>query len=307
MMVGAVTRIFEPGHKFDFAVILEGLQGKRKSTFIRPRPPLVRRTRRRLPRPKQMIELMQGAWIMEIPELSGFSRADVRAIKAFISRQKDRARLAYARRAGEFPRQCIFIGSTNDREYLKDDTGGRRFWPMLCTRRRDRHRPPGTANVDQLWAEAVAFSTARCAPPSPRHAAAISDRSRSRENRQAAAGIAPRREQRRRDRGTHHRVAVVAHYQWLDRRRYGRQRPAAPAHRDLPDRGLDRVPQERPAGVQPGGCSVARPRDAVGAQLGSVLGRQRAQALPDPRPAALLFAGWRRGVSGAELSDDMTS
>lgn len=157
MMLGAVTRIFEPGHKFDFAVILEGLQGKRKSTFIQV---LGRSWFAELDGdfhdPKQMIELMQGAWIMEIPELSGFQRADVRALKAFISRQRDRARLAYARRAGEFPRQCVFVGSTNDREYLKDDTGGRRFWPIECsvseidTDRLER-------NIDLLWAEAVAL------------------------------------------------------------------------------------------------------------------------------------------------------
>jgi hypothetical protein len=155
MMTAAVTRIFEPGHKFDFAVILEGLQGKRKSTFIEI---LGRKWFAELDGdfhdPKMMIELMQGAWILELPELTGFQRSDVRAIKAFISRKKDRARLAYARRAGEFPRQCIFIGSTNDREYLKDDTGGRRFWPMPChvaeidTARLEQ-------NVDQLWAEAV--------------------------------------------------------------------------------------------------------------------------------------------------------
>lgn len=155
MMVAAVTRIFEPGHKFDFAVILEGLQGKRKSTFIQT---LGKSWFAELDGdfhdPKQMIELMQGAWIMEIPELSGFNRGDVRSIKAFISRQKDRARLAYARRAGSFPRQCIFIGSTNDKEYLKDDTGGRRFWPMLCTAA-EIDIAGLEANVDQLWAEAL--------------------------------------------------------------------------------------------------------------------------------------------------------
>jgi hypothetical protein len=154
-MTAAVTRIFEPGHKFDFAVILEGLQGKRKSTFIQV---LGRRWFAELDGdfhdPKMMIELMQGAWVLELPELTGFQRSDVRAIKAFISRQKDRARLAYARRAGEFPRQCIFVGSTNDREYLKDDTGGRRFWPMPChVAEIDTDRL--AKNVDQLWAEAA--------------------------------------------------------------------------------------------------------------------------------------------------------
>lgn len=162
MMVAAVTRIFEPGHKFDFATILEGLQGKRKSTFIQV---LGRSWFAELDGDfhdaKQMVELMQGAWIMEIPELTGFGRADVRAIKAFISRQKDRARLAYARRAGEFPRQCIFIGSTNDREYLKDDTGGRRFWPVECRLGADVEIDTDAlaAAVDQLWAEAVVLYT----------------------------------------------------------------------------------------------------------------------------------------------------
>lgn len=157
MMIGAVTRVFEPGHKFDFAVILEGLQGKRKSTFIQV---LGRRWFAELDGdfhdPKMMIELMQGAWILELPELTGFQRSDVQAIKAFISRQKDRARLAYARRAGEFPRQCIFIGSTNDNNYLRDDTGGRRFWPMRC-HVAEINTDALEKIVDQLWAEAVAM------------------------------------------------------------------------------------------------------------------------------------------------------
>jgi predicted P-loop ATPase len=168
-MIAAVTRIFEPGHKFDFATILEGLQGKRKSTLISV---LGRSWFAELDGEfsdqKQMIELMQGAWIMEIPELTGFSRADVRSIKAFISRQKDRARLAYARRAGSFPRQCIFIGSTNDREYLKDDTGGRRFWPVECCLDEDEEIDTDRLemNVDQLWAEAVVlYREMRAAKP----------------------------------------------------------------------------------------------------------------------------------------------
>jgi predicted P-loop ATPase len=157
MMTGAVTRIFEPGHKFDFAVILEGVQGRGKSSFIAV---LARHWFAELEGEfadtKAMIELMQGAWILEIPELSGFSRADVRSIKAFISRQRDRARLAYARRAGEFPRQCIFIGSTNDDTYLRDDTGGRRFWPVAC-QVSEIDIAELEREVDQLWAEACAL------------------------------------------------------------------------------------------------------------------------------------------------------
>lgn len=156
MMVAAVARIFEPGHKFDYATILEGLQGKRKSTLIEI---LGNRWFAELDGDwhdrKQLVELMQGAWIMEIPELTGFQRSDVRAIKAFITAKKDRVRLAYARRAGEFPRQCIFIGSTNDREYLKDDTGGRRFWPVQCRLEGEIDTDGLAAVVDALWAEAM--------------------------------------------------------------------------------------------------------------------------------------------------------
>lgn len=154
-LLAAVTRVFEPGHKFDYACIIEGIQGRGKSTFIEI---LGRKWYAELDGDfhdaKQMVELMQGAWIMEIPELSGFNRADVRAIKAFISRKKDRARLAYARRVTEFRRQCIFIGSTNDREYLKDDTGGRRFWPVFCSVTAIDFKGLD-AIADQLWAETL--------------------------------------------------------------------------------------------------------------------------------------------------------
>jgi predicted P-loop ATPase len=166
MMLGAVTRIYEPGHKFDFAVILEGLQGRRKSTFIRI---LGKSWSSELDgdfhEPKSMVELMMSKWILELPELSGFARADVRAIKAFLSRTTDRVRLAYARRAVDFKRQCILIGSTNDREYLKDDTGGRRFWPMPChVQSIDTDRL--IREIDQLWAEALAkYREMRAAQP----------------------------------------------------------------------------------------------------------------------------------------------
>lgn len=166
MMIAAVTRVFEPGHKFDFAIILEGIQGKRKSTFIST---LARNWFTELDGDfedaKQMVEIMQGAWLLEIPELSGFQKADVRHIKAFISRTTDKVRLAYARRAQEYPRQCVFIGSTNDDRYLKDDTGGRRYWPVRCdVDEIDTDHLERT--VDQLWAEALTLYRAmRVAKP----------------------------------------------------------------------------------------------------------------------------------------------
>jgi predicted P-loop ATPase len=165
-MLGAVARVMTPGHKFDFAVILEGVQGKGKTTFIQT---MAKHWFAELDGDfhdtKAMIETMQGAWLLEIPELSGFGRADVRVIKAFISRQRDKARLSYARRAQVFPRQCVFMGSTNDDKYLKDDTGGRRFWPIHCTHG-EIDIPALRLEVDQLWAQAVVgYAAMRKAQP----------------------------------------------------------------------------------------------------------------------------------------------
>ncbi|MEH3123012.1 MAG: VapE family protein [Sphingomonas phyllosphaerae] len=156
MMVAAVARVFKPGCKWDTAVILEGAQGRRKSTFIRT---LGRRWFSELDGnfhdSKEMVEKMQGSWILEMPELNGFVKSEVQSIKAFISRQTDKVRLAYERRATDFPRQSILIGSTNDREYLKDNTGGRRFLPVEC--RVESIDIDGLrAVVDQLWGEAYA-------------------------------------------------------------------------------------------------------------------------------------------------------
>lgn len=155
-ILGGVTRIFEPGHKFDFVTILQGLQGKRKSTFIRV---LARNWFAELHGDfadrKGMVEQMQGAWVLELPELSSFGKAEIEEIKAFVSAGFDKVRLAYARRAQVFQRQCIFLGSTNQSEFLKDPTGARRFWPIKC-----EVGEIDTAGlrdeVDQIWAEAVA-------------------------------------------------------------------------------------------------------------------------------------------------------
>jgi predicted P-loop ATPase len=155
MLTAAVTRVHEPGAKFDSAVILEGLQGKRKSTFIET---LAKGWFTTLDcefeDTKGVVETLQGAWIAEMPELSGFAKADVRHIKSFMSRRSDKVRLAYAKRAQEYHRQSIVIGSTNDDVYLKDHTGGRRFLPVKCTVQMiDTDRLH--AEIDLIWAEAL--------------------------------------------------------------------------------------------------------------------------------------------------------
>ena len=157
MMLGAVARVFEPGHKFDFVPILEGAQGKGKSTFIKTLAfGWYNELTGDVGDTKMMVENMQGSWIMELGELSAMSKADVNDLKAFVSRQTDKVRLAYAKRAAEFPRQCIFIGSTNDSEYLRDTTGGRRWWPIQCLVEGMIDNKRLAREIGLIWAEAVA-------------------------------------------------------------------------------------------------------------------------------------------------------
>ena len=99
----------------------------------------------------RVIETLRGRWIIEAGELSGMRKADVEHLKAFLSRQVDRGRLAYDRVVSQVRRQVIIIGTTNSEEYLRDTTGNRRFWPV-------RVKGFDTAalkrDVDLLWAEA---------------------------------------------------------------------------------------------------------------------------------------------------------
>jgi predicted P-loop ATPase len=155
-LVGAVARVMRPGHKFDFVPILEGVQGKGKSTFIEILAlNWYNELTGDISEPKQMVELMQGSWILELGELSSMARAEVNDLKAFVSRKEDKVRLAWEKRAKDFPRQCIFIGSTNDREYLRDMTGGRRFWPIVCKLLGQIDNPRLRREVMQIWAEAL--------------------------------------------------------------------------------------------------------------------------------------------------------
>jgi len=154
MLIAAVARVFEPGHKWDFAPILEGVEGKRKSSFIEA---LGKNWFGELSASfhdrKALVEQMQGKWIMELPELTGMSKSEVGDVKAFMSTRADHVRLAYAKRAAKFPRQSIMIGSTNDGKYLASETGNRRFFPIPCDI--DTIDTEGLKNnIDQIWAEA---------------------------------------------------------------------------------------------------------------------------------------------------------
>lgn len=154
ILIAAVRRVREPGVKFDQIPILEGPQGSGKSTALRilagdglhsDQEILTQEAR-------SQMELLEGIWIYELGEVEGLNRAEVNKIKAFASRQEDRSRMAYGRFVSSRPRQAIFIGTTNETTYLRDQTGNRRFWPIktgsidLEALKRDS---------DQLWAEAA--------------------------------------------------------------------------------------------------------------------------------------------------------
>lgn len=154
-LVAAVRRARVPGSKFDEMLVLEGPQGVGKSSAIEalmPDPAWFTDNFSFTLRDREAIEQLAGRWIIEAPELKGMRKSESETRKAFMSRQTDRGRLAYARTVTEVPRTCIFVGTTNDEKYLTDPTGNRRFWPVRVETfdvdaiRRDR---------DQLWAEAA--------------------------------------------------------------------------------------------------------------------------------------------------------
>jgi hypothetical protein len=150
-LIAAVARAFEPGTKFDHMLVLEGDQGIGKSTVFEI-----------LAGPwfdelgkfdgKDSAEKLAGVWIVEIAELAGLNKSDVETVKSFLTVRADRYRPPYGRRVEEYPRTCVFGGTTNADTYLNDSTGNRRFWPIKCQHiaiedlRRDR---------GQLLAEAV--------------------------------------------------------------------------------------------------------------------------------------------------------
>ncbi|MBA3909453.1 MAG: hypothetical protein C0524_06085 [Rhodobacter sp.] len=152
-LISAVARALEPGCKADCALVLEGPQGGGKSSalaalagedwFHDGLPDL---------HSKDAALGLRGKWIIELPELSAMRRTDTEAVKAFLSRTTERFRPPYGRGEVTEPRRCVFAGTTNRSDWLADDTGGRRFWPVPVGQidqaaiRRDR---------DQLWAEAV--------------------------------------------------------------------------------------------------------------------------------------------------------
>lgn len=155
-MIGAVARIYEPGCKLDNVLVLEGEQGVGKSSVVRalvPNGDWHSETPPELGTRDAALHL-QGKWVIELSELASVNRASQEQVKSFVTAPVDKFRRPYGRKDESFPRQCVFIGTTNADEFLRDDTGGRRFLPVRMTKPLDREA--FLAVRDQLWAEAKA-------------------------------------------------------------------------------------------------------------------------------------------------------
>lgn len=153
-LVSAVARVMSPGAKADCVLILEGDQGLRKSTslavlggewFMDTPIPLG---------DKDAYQQVQGMWIVELAELDALNKVESTKAKSFFGAAVDIFRPSYGRRTIRLPRQCVFAGTTNQEGYLRDPTGNRRYWPILCT----KVDLDGLREArDQLWAEAFAL------------------------------------------------------------------------------------------------------------------------------------------------------
>jgi putative DNA primase/helicase len=152
-LLAGVMRIYEPGCEAQHILILRGKTGIGKSSFFRnlcPKPEYFSDslTLYDTRDSKTGGEHLLGNWIIELPEMAGMKKGDVESIKSFITRQVDKFRPAFGRVLEDYPRECLFFGSTND-AYLQDLTGNRRYWTIMC-----EGRFQDTLNRDQIWAEA---------------------------------------------------------------------------------------------------------------------------------------------------------
>lgn len=155
-LTGAVARVMTPGIKFDLVLTIVGGQGTGKSTFVKKIGRNWFSDTFLTVQGKEALEQIQGAWIIEMAELSGLRKAEVETIKHFISKYEDMFRPAYGRVVETYKRQCIFIGTTNNKDFLRDSSGNRRFMPIDINLKKAKKSVFTDLDdeVDQIWAEA---------------------------------------------------------------------------------------------------------------------------------------------------------
>lgn len=157
-LTAAVARAMTPGCKFDYMTVVCGKQGIGKSTLFAKLGLDWFSDSIKTFEGKDAAELLQGVWIVEIGELEAFSKTDIKIVKQFLSKRDDQYRAAYARKTEKHLRRCVFFGTTNDHDYLRDTTGNRRFWPIDCWVTKPVKSifdDLDTYEVEQVWAEAV--------------------------------------------------------------------------------------------------------------------------------------------------------
>lgn len=161
MCRAVVARVFHPGCKWDYIIVISGGQGIGKSTLLRKLGGEWFSDSLTTFEGKDAIEQLQGKTLIEVGEMQAASKADAAAMKAFISRQVDKVRLPYERRSAEFPRQSVMVATSNEKSFLKDLTGNRRFLPVDVA---PNNTIPTAKSVfdmtdedtSQIWAEAYA-------------------------------------------------------------------------------------------------------------------------------------------------------
>lgn len=160
-LVAAVARIFQPGIKFDYLPTFLGDQGIGKSWLLgKLGGQWFSDTLAAVHQTQKAAESMMGKWIIEIAEMSQFRKSEVQIVKAFVSSQADTFRPAYGREVITYKRQCILFPTTNDPDFIKDQTGGRRFWPIDIRYGTPKYNVFNyfTNSIrDQIWAEAVLY------------------------------------------------------------------------------------------------------------------------------------------------------
>ena len=155
-LTAAAARIYKPGIKYDYAPVFYGPQGVRKSMLLDKLGGKWFSDSFTKVEGKEANEQVQGVWIVEIAELAAFKNSDAETIKHYIARRKDRFRAAYGRFILNYPRQCVFFGSTNEEDFLRDPTGNRRYWPLVVNAALAADvRNITQDEIDQIWAEAV--------------------------------------------------------------------------------------------------------------------------------------------------------